>query len=172
MTKQKYDALLFGVRRSIRYHSRRQGFFEGVNRWTNFLLLLLGSGTVALAIRNHPSWILGLGLAVTFVSSLKLVFAFAFKANQHAQFVRDFTRLEKRLCADASEETVNAVTQERLDIEAVEPPVKKVLDVLCHNELLLAMGYSDEKEQVAVTWWQRQTAHFFNFGTHRLAKGG
>ena len=34
------------------------------------------------------------------------------------------------------------------------------------------MGYADEQEQVAVTWWQRQTAHFFNFGTHRLAKGG
>ena len=40
------------------------------------------------------------------------------------------------------------------------------------NDLLRAMGYADEKEKVAVTWWQRQTAHFFNFGTHRLAKGG
>ena len=48
----------------------------------------------------------------------------------------------------------------------------QVLDVLCHNDLLRAMGYADEKEKVAVTWWQRQTAHFFNFGTHRLAKGG
>ena len=172
MNTREYDDLLFGVRRSIRYHSRRQAFFEGVNRWTNFLLLLLGSGTVALAVRDRPSWILGLGLGVALVSSLKLVFAFAVKATQHAQFVRDFTLLEKRLRADASEETVKAVTQERLDLEALEPPVMQVLDVLCHNDLLRAMGYTDEKEQVAVTWWQRQTAHFFNFGTHRLAKGG
>ena len=50
--------------------------------------------------------------------------------------------------------------------------VMQVLDVLCHNDLLRAMGCADEKEKVAVTWWQRQTAHFFNFGTHRLAKGG
>lgn len=172
MTNQKYDDLLFGVRRSIRYHSRRQAFFEGVNRWTDFLLLALGSGTVALAVQDRPSWILGLGLGVALVSSLKLVFAFGVKATQHAQFVRDFTLLEKRLCTDASGETVKAVTQERLDLEALEPPVMQVLDVLCHNDLLRAMGYADEKEQVAVTWWQRQTAQFFNFGTHRLAKGG
>lgn len=172
MKTYEYDVLLFGVRRSIRYHSRRQAFFEGVNRWTNFLLLLFGSGTVALAVQDRPSWILGLGLGVALVSSLKLVFAFAVKATQHAQFVRDFTLLEKRLRADDSEETVMAVTQERLDLEALEPPVMQVLDVLCHNDLLRAMGYADEKEQVAVTWWQRRTAHFFNFGTHRLAKGG
>ena len=104
MTNQKFDDLLFGVRRSIRYHSRRQAFFEGVNRWTDFLLLALGSGTVALAVQDRPSWILGLGLGVALVSSLKLVFAFGVKATQHAQFVRDFTLLEKRLSADASEE--------------------------------------------------------------------
>ena len=106
MKTHEYDDLLFGVRRSIRYHSRRQAFFEGVNRWTNFLLLLFGSGTVALAVQDRPSWILGLGLGVALVSSLKLVFAFAVKATQHARFVRDFTLLEKRLRADASEETV------------------------------------------------------------------
>ena len=55
-------------------------------------------------------------------ASLKLVFAFAVKATQHAQFVRDFTLLEKRLYADASEKTVKAVNQERLDLEALEPP--------------------------------------------------
>ena len=106
MKTHEYDDLLFGVRRSIRYHSRRQAFFEGVNRWTNFLLLLFGSGTVALAVQDRASWILGLGLGVALVSSLKLVFAFAVKATQHAQFVRDFTLLEKRLGTDASEETV------------------------------------------------------------------
>ena len=102
-----------------------------------------------------------MGLGVALVSSLKLVFAFAVKATQHSQFVRDFTLLEKRLRTDASEETVMAVTQERLDLEALEPPVMQVLDVLCHNDLLRAMGYADESEQVAVTWWQRQNGPLF-----------
>ena len=35
----------------------------------------------------------------------------------------------------------------------------RVLDALCHNELLVAMGYSDEKERVPLTWFQRLTAN-------------
>ena len=70
----------------------------------------------------------------------------------------------------ASEETVKAVTQERLNLEDLEPPVMQVLDVLCHNDLLRTMGLSGKKDPIAVTWWQRLTAHFFNLGIHRLAK--
>jgi len=172
MTSQNYDDLLFGVRRSIRYHSRRQAFFESVNLWTNFLLVLLGSGTVALATEDRYAVILGLGMSITLISSLKLVFAFGVKATRHAQFVRDFTLLERELCGDTSEIAVKTIIQKRLDLEAVEPPVMQLLDVLCHNELLRAMGSADEKEQVAVTRWQRWTAQLFNSGAHRLAKGG
>ena len=109
-------------------------------------------------------------LGVALVSRLKLVFAFAVKASQHVQFVRDFTLLEKWLRTDASEETVKAVTQERLDLEDLEPPVMQVLDVLCHNDLLRTMGLSDKKDLIAVAWWRRLTAHFCDLGILRLAK--
>ncbi len=170
MSSTQHHALLFGVRRSIRYHSRRQAFYESVDRWTNFALLLLGSGATVLAFQGRQTWILAVGFGVTFVSSLKLVYAFGAKAGQHAQFVKDFTRLEERLVADGSDETVTAVTQERLQLEASEPPVMRVLDALCHNELLVAMGYSDEKERVPLTWLQRLTANILNFGESALEK--
>ena len=167
-----YTDLLFGVRRSIRYHSRRQAFYETVDRGTNFALLLLGSGTFALATEGRQAWILAIGFGVTSISSLKLVYAFGTKAAKHAQFVKDFTQLEKRLCADNSDKTVSAVNQERLDLEVLEPPIRRILDVLCHNELLRAMGDNNEQERIRVTWFQRWTAHFLNYGEHDLAKGG
>ena len=110
--------------------------------------------------------------AVEFISGLKLVYAFGSKAGKHGQFVKDFTRLEKQLRTDTSEEIITAVTQERLDLEVSEPPVMRVLDVLCHNELIRAMGYDNEEEWVRVSWWQRLTANLFNYGEHRLEKGG
>ena len=45
-------------------------------------------------------------------------------------------------------------TRERLAIEAEEPPVLRVLDTLCHNELTRAMGYGQEY-QAKVGFFQR-----------------
>lgn len=168
---EEQHRLLFGVRRSIRYHVRRQAFCESLDRWITFALLLLGSGAMALALREQQAWVLGANFVVAFLAGLKLVFGLGMKAGIHARFVSDFTRLEKRLRASASAEEVAAVTWERLELEASEPPAMRVLDVICHNELLTAEGYSDPAERVKLTWWQRHTANLFNWGEHRLQKG-
>ncbi len=139
MANNDHHKLLFGVRRSIRYHSRRQAFFERLDRWFAFVLVLLGAGAVASVLQDNKTWTLAAGVGVTCIAGLNLVFGFGVKAGRHAQFVKDFTRLEKRLHDDDSDETVAAVTKERLDIEAAEPPVMHVLNDLCHNELLQAM---------------------------------
>lgn len=170
MSSEEHYALLFGVRRSVRYHSRRQAFYERVDRWTNFLLLLLGSGAASLALRDLQAWILAAGFGVTIISSLKLVYAFGTKAGQHAQFVKDFLQLEKRLVADDSDKMVAAVKQDRLQLESAEPPVMRVLDALCHNELLVAIGHSDKGERVPLKWYQRLTANLFNIGESSLQK--
>ncbi len=175
MTNEGFDDLLFGVRRSIRYHSRRQAFFERLDRWSAFVLLLLGSGAVASVLQDNKTWALIAGLGVTCVSGLNLVFGFGVRASRHAQFVKDFTRFETRLQDDDSDETVAAVAKERLGVEAAEPPVMRVLDVICHNELLTAMGYEGnilQQERVRLTRLQRLTANLFNWGEHRLIKGG
>ena len=172
MANTEHHDVLFSVRRSIRYHSKRQAFYESVEQWTTFVLLLLGSGVVALALEGLQAWNLAVGFGVALLSGLKLVYAFGSKAHRHARFVGDFTTLEKRLRGDSSGETVAAVTRERLDLEASEPPIKRVLDVICHNELCRAMDYSDE-ERVRVTRLQRLTANLFNYDDlPLLAKDG
>ncbi len=169
-SKEHFD-LLFDVRRSIRYHSKRQAFYERVDRLSDFFLLILGSGTVALVLQDCQEWATAAGFLVAVFSSMRLVYSYGVMAGRHARFVRDFTQLEKRLCADDSDATVAAVTQERLELEATEPPVMRALDTICHNELLVAMGLDSHDQRVSVTRFERLTANFFSYGHRRWAKG-
>ena len=163
--------LLFGVRRSIRYHSKRQAFYERLDRLSDFTLLLLGSGTVVLVLQAYPKLAVAAGFCVAFISGLRHVYSYGAKAGLHARFVRDFTQLERRLCTDASDETVASVRQERLDLEAAEPPVMRVLDTICHNDLLVAMGLDSQDQRVHLPWYIRLTANFFSYPNRRLVKG-
>ena len=159
---------MFGIRRSIRYHSKRQAYFEFADRFASFLLILLGSGVLLEALDGYRA---GLGLGVAGLSSLKLIFVPGFKAGIHAQFVKDFTRLEKELSHTRSTAVVRKVTALRLDLESTEPPVLRVLDAICHNELLRAMDIKDPKEYARITWFQRLTARVFSWRSHLVKKG-
>ena len=129
----------------------------------------MGSGAVAWTLKDFQNYVLAAGFAVSFISGIKLVYAFGAKASKHSQFVRDFTRLEKKLRADNSEKTLAKVAQERLELEAAEPPVKHALNVLCHNELAQAMGYRDE-EMYTVGFFKRWTANCFGWAGCRFRK--
>jgi hypothetical protein len=56
---------------------------------------------------------------------------------------------------------------ERLDIEADEPPVPHVLNAICHNDLARAMGYGPE-HQARIACYQRWLAQFVGVGQHSL----
>ena len=44
--QKRFDDLLFGVRRSVRYHSHRESFFRGMHRLVLFIALLSGSSFI------------------------------------------------------------------------------------------------------------------------------
>lgn len=170
-----YDDLLFGVRRSIRYHSRRRGFYERFHAVVLFLAVVFGSATLgafggALG-EGLPLWIkLAPAVLATVLSAADLVIGSMRKAWQHADLARRFIDLERRLMASSAtpdEALVTELTSERLAIEVDEPPVLRVLDTLCHNELLRAMGYPPDR-QIRVGFWQRACAQFFDLREHRL----
>lgn len=160
-----HSDLLFGIRRSVRYHSRRQGFFEALNNTISFALVVLGSGAVYSVAQDHDRLTVAVGLSVAALSSGRLIFKLGERAARHSRFVSDFTRLEKRLAFDESKEAVRRVTEGRLELEAAEPPVKRALDVLCHNELVQAMGIK-EGNQYEVPWKLRLLSHLCNFASH------
>lgn len=160
------DELMFGIRRSVRYHLRRRAYFEFMDRLSSFFLILLGSSAMA-GIAPYK-WI---GFLVAVVSSLKLIFAPGLRAGVHAQFVKDFTRLEQELSRDDTEETFSKAKAMRLDLESTEPPILRVLDAICHNELARAQGITDPNEYVHLSSLQRLMAHLFSWREHTLKKG-
>lgn len=172
-----YHELLFGVRRSVRYHNRRRRFYTALHKWQVFCSLLLASAIVmafAGAIGGEwPLWVKTLPAAlVSVLAGLDLVFGTVDKTWLHADLERQFIELERQLGAardNPTAELIAQVTDRRLDIERQEPPVLRVLDTLCHNELVHAMGYGAE-QQVRVGFWQRLFANFFDLADHRLGR--
>jgi hypothetical protein len=143
---EEWDALLFGVRRSIRYHLHRRKFFERLGAWTNFLVIVSGGTVVALAIsdgdkKSMPTIISGAIIAI--LSSFDLVIGFSTKARDHHDLVKHFSALEREMTkADDHRTKQNYATfvNDRLTIEEDEPPMHRVLNMYCHNELARGMG--------------------------------
>lgn len=158
-------ALLFGIRRSVRYHVRRRRFFDRLHTGTNALGVLFGSAAIAAILGQLPH-VYGIVAAalVTVASALDLVIGTAAMARVHEEFAKRFIALEREM-ALTSELTADAVRQftaRRLEIEMEEPPVLRTLDRLCHNELLRAMGYGPER-LVRVPWYHRWLAQVVDF---------
>ncbi len=170
MKNQEYHNLLFQVRISICYHARRLFFFQVLSRWSNVPLLLLGAGTAALAVQDGSRWNLGAGLGIALVSILKLGLVSEDKMAQHAELRRDYTVLANRLYASSSRKTVKTVFEDNMDLDFQAPQGKYIVWALCHNTLLRTMNLAGKKEPIAVAWWQRPTAHFFDLGIKRLSK--
>jgi hypothetical protein len=160
----KHD-LLFGVRRSIRYHARRRMFFDNLYKWSQVLTLISGSATVVIVMSQYGDSRLTVwfAAAVAVFSALNLVFRFAESARLHSDLTQKFSELEKRIILNTnpSLDSINALTVERLDIEAIEPPILRTLDMLCHNELCRALGYGNEA-MVKINYFQRICAPFFD----------
>ena len=70
----KHFKLLFGVRRSIRYHSRRQMFFDRFHKVTSGINIVFGSAALMTILAKSPSEITAAAaLVVTLFSTVDLV---------------------------------------------------------------------------------------------------
>ena len=156
--------LLFGVRRSIRYHNRRILFYDRIHKMATAFALLSGSATVISVLGElGSSWTTFFALIVVIFSAIDLVVGPDKAARMHNELARKFFKLEKSIITEKNitEETLAYFKSERLDIEMNEPPIKKVLDSICHNELCRAMGL--EKHSVKIKWYQRVFCQLFDF---------
>jgi len=159
--------LQFGVRRSIRYHQRRRGFFERLDTVANMLSVLFSSAVIYGVLAAHSTaLVLGASVVVTLVATVNLVVGSSRRAWQHADLARRFVELERQLLAEPDAALFRELTAQRLLIEADEPPVLRVLDVLCHNELLRAEGHKEGRARIG--FWQRVFAQVFDLRADRI----
>lgn len=171
-----YDELLFAVRRSVRYHRHRERFFDRVHHFGVLVTAFLGSATVVTLLAQLPpgwTWLrLLVGSLTALASVTELVFGPARAARRHESLAVGFLYLEKdclRAASSLTPESLVELQSRRLDIEAAEPPVYRVLDAICHDELVIALG-RDPAQCTNVTRWQRLWRHFFDVGAHKLEK--
>ncbi|QZD72897.1 hypothetical protein [Pseudomonas sp. 3-2] len=158
----RWHAMLFGVRRSIRYHQRRRAFYDKLDKISNMLSLIFGSVAVYGTLEDNAKNVALIASAiVTIFSSINLVVGSATRARDHTDYMRKYVALEKLMLKDKSEDLLREVTAERLSIEAEEPPVLHVLNAMCHNELMRAMGYAKE-DLPKIGPIQRLVSQFFD----------
>lgn len=162
--------LLFGVRRSIRYHDRRRAFFEFLHRVTAGLTVLLAGSVLFEVARLGETawWLTTISIFAAVLAAWDIVVGYSEKAKLHLDLKRGFGALEIAMIAgDGSPQTWNDHELARLRIEQDEPPIFRALDVLCQNELLIAEGIkNDEKNSQyfgRVNFWQLSTRHFFHW---------
>jgi len=166
---QGWHDLLFGVRRSVRYHTRRRRFFDRFHTLASALAVLFGSATVYALFRQwDPRVAAACAVGVTATSTFDLVVGSATVARLHADLVRRFLELEKSLVMHTqSPERLRELTAERLTIEADEPPVLHNLNIICHNELVRAAAHGDQ-HLVPLGYPARLLAHVFDLGSHTI----
>ncbi|MDE0206128.1 MAG: hypothetical protein OXP66_08900 [Candidatus Tectomicrobia bacterium] len=160
---QEYGMLLFGVQRSVRYHMRRRRFFDGITRVTNAASLIFGSSALFVLLfhempSEHFSWAPLIPAIVGAVSIVALVYESPRMARVHSELARKFIELEQRMVLepDADGDTLKQFRAQKLVIEVDEPPIHRILDALCRNELIRAYGY--DKRMYPATRFERLTA--------------
>jgi len=137
--------LIFGVRRSIRYHHRRRAWFEA---WHNLTLTFSFFGSSAAAAAVFGQWsaeFFWFPVAVALLLAADLVIGFSRKAALHRLLGWRFAALERIIpLRSLSDEEYKWFWSQRLEIEQDEPPVMRLLDTLCHYALLRSLGGTEQ----------------------------
>lgn len=154
---------LWGVQRSVRYHARRQAFFDRWHSLTAGVSVIFASaaGVDFLHAGGHREAIAA-AFVVAVLSAFDLVVGTAQMARKHDDLRRRFIALEARILANESpgDATVIEWQAERLAIESDEPPTYIALNILCENEQALATA---TERRYTLNLWQRFTAHWMHW---------
>lgn len=167
LSQDQHD-LYFDVHRSIRYNERRAAFYERLHRITNALTILTaGIAIVDLSGNPIPRWLVWVVALTAMAATADLVIGFGRMADLHRSLRRRFCLLQSHMVkAFPDAVDIRQLELERLDIEQDEPVVYRALDVLCHNETLLALGYTIDVDRARFGYlplYKRVTAQVWSW---------
>lgn len=146
--------------RSTRYHRAREAFFQSWSSLFAFLSLIAGSSVVVTILAEAPPiWSVLAGGMVAMMQAAELVFRLADKARIHASLAGEFLALERltTMSGDLTKSRLRELRGEMLSIETREPPIRRYLDLMCHNEVARAINSKDIEP---LTWFQRTFCHY------------
>lgn len=159
----RFDAL-----RNAIYHTERQNFLDLVNRFLNFLVVILGAGVVAKTATHANFGEYWLELGVVFFATAQLVFDFGGRARTHEFLQKRYYEMLSEMDAGdfETDEAIRKWSAKLLTIAADKPLPMRALDALAYNKAVDATipDLADaRKYRLYVSWWQRRLRHFIAF---------
>ena len=163
--------LLFAVRRSVRYHERRRRFYEIWNTITVAGAVIGGSSAVAAVFADWTILSTAFPAVVAVMAAFDLAVGTARRADRHGDLARQFIALEQDFAhgRDLEDDEYEALTRRRLAIEASEPPVLRLLDAMCHFEVLRSLG--DATRHPPIPWLRRAASQWLSQTSYALSLG-
>lgn len=136
--------LLHRVEVSIRYHRKRERFFDWLDKWAKAIAIIGGSAALAdIGGREVVQWAAAI---IALTSTFSLVFAFSEKARLHADLAAQYGLLESSILRKGEREfrddDLNEWSAKVRMIEMREPPILPTLARLCDEENRKARGHS------------------------------
>lgn len=157
----RLDQTLYRIEYSIRYHQRRESFFDWWDKFAKAIAVLGGAATVVSVV--HVDAIrLAIAAAITVTSTLSLVFGFSQKARQHFDLRKRYGQLEAEVLES---DIVDSVLLSKWNgkialIEADEPPPLAALVQISQNDVTRSRGQHDHIHPVG--FWRSAFANIFN----------
>ena len=154
LDERTYD-LLFGVRRSVRYHGRRRRFYEIWNTVTVAGAAVGGSSAFAALMADSATISAAASALLALLGALDLAVGTARRADDHGDLARQFIVLEQAFAhgRNLDDDEYETLTRRRLEIESSEPTVLRLLDVMCNYEVLRSLG--DVGRHPRIPWFRR-----------------
>jgi len=150
MTREVYDleGIDFGIRKSMRYHSRRRAALERWDSWTNWIVAVAGASAFAAIVGEANTFAKILTFFVAAISLADVIFSFGARSRLHQDLYRRFAELavEVSLVDSPIPHDIARLRAKRLAIETDEPHVIDALERLCWNEEAEARGRIDVQQ--------------------------
>ncbi|QFU23752.1 YiiG family protein [Shewanella eurypsychrophilus] len=150
----------------VHYHMRRQQFFESWHRVTGALSLIFSTSAVAFFTQQAQIGMLCAAF-VAVLQSIDLIIDTRGKANLHDSLRRDYLAVNQTLLefGDELDDAGDISIKLRLAaIEMNEPPIKKLLLEICHNDASRKLGCDDDQLH-KINWFKENTANLFNWSS-------
>lgn len=170
--KEALAELEHRIELGIRYHQRRRLFFDRLHATLLVISIFSSSGAVATYLAaDAPGWLkVGVLLVLALFQALALAVRPDQKAREHARLATGFVdsdRVLKTLASNTPAD-VRQLTQRVLEVERDEPPMKRVLMAIVHNDCARRMGSPD---RIPVTRVQAALANFVDLRPEKLEAG-
>ena len=156
---EKRHEALYETRLSQLYHKKRERFFDLLDKVTKCVTILLGASLLGAYVKD---FIPEIGVAVTSIGLLSLIFSYTDKKQKHKELAEAFAaiqvKIEARGVFDFTDIDVAEWSAEVQRINAKEPPTLGTLVVICQNEL--AVAEAKPESIVHVGFMSRLLANF------------